>query len=219
MNALERIRIGLRLWWHKREIEAALRYHDRCTGKDARKRKACSESGSFQSQIYRLFRLGTAEETGELQTIASTAVNACLSNTYYRPADFLSDFIDALESRTVLSMEPDGEAPLQELEPRGRKLKIERVMRSWLVPVKVAAVESVLAEVIRGRDRSPAHPGLGRLERQAARLFALVDESEVRLVEERVLEFIETWRTDEGLRPALYGAIPRSGRGRPASCR
>ena len=186
---------GLRGWYHKREIEAAVRHYAQQTGRDAQKRHAYSESGSFQSQLQRLFTLGTAEETGELKTIASSAVNIGLSNKYYRPADFLSDIIDELERRTYLSTEPGGEAPLEELEPHGRKLKIEQVMRSWLVPLKVASVESLLQRLARDKDPSLTYAALGRFERMTARVFSLVEEAEVRFVEEHLSDFLQSWKT------------------------
>lgn len=191
----EKALAGLRGWVHKREIEAAVVHYAQRTGQDARQRHAFSESGSFQSQLQRLFTLGSAEETGELKTIASTAVNLCISNKYYRPADFLSDIIDDLERRTYLSMEAEGEAPLEELDSHARKLKIEHVMRSWLVPLKVASVETLLLHLARDKHRSLPYAALGRFERMAARLFSLIGESDVRFVEQHLSAFIDSWKS------------------------
>jgi hypothetical protein len=196
----EKALAGLRGWVHKREIEAAVEHFAQRTGQDARKKHAFSESGSFQSQLQRLFTLGSAEETGELKTIASTAVNLCISNKYYRPADFLSDIIDDLERRTFLSMEAEGEAPLEELDSRGRKLKIEHVMKGWLVPLKVASVESLLIQLARDKGRSLPYVALGRFERQTARVFSLIGESDVRFVEQHFSAFLQSWTTEARLK-------------------
>ena len=192
----EKALVGLRGWYHKREIESAIRHYAQQTGRDAERRHAYSESGSFQSQLQRLFTIGTAEETGELRTIASSAVNISLSNKFYRPADFLSDIIDELERRTYLSTEPGGEAPLEELEPHDRKMKIEQVMRNWLVPLKVASVESLLQRLAQDKDRSLPYAALGRFERMTARVFSLVEEAEVRFVEEHLSDFVQSWKTE-----------------------
>jgi hypothetical protein len=200
MGFVDRMSSSVRLWYHKREIETALRHYQKQTGREGGKKEAFSESGSFQSQLHRLFSVGSADETGQLRDIAASAVNLCITNKYYKPADFLSDVIDALESWTYLSTEPDGEPPLSELVDQPRRAKLEQVERSWLIPMKVAAVETLLERLAGRKDRSLGYQALGRFEREAARLFSLVEEAEVTLVEQAVQDFLDRWRTDARLK-------------------
>ncbi len=92
-------------WYHRREIQHSLRHYRDRTGQDAELRQAYADAGAFRSQLDRLFNLGNAVETAELETIANSSVNLCLTNKYYRPSDFLSDVLEALESHTFLSHE------------------------------------------------------------------------------------------------------------------
>ena len=163
-------------------------------------RQSYADAGSFRSQLDRLFNLGNAAETAELEAIANSSVNLCLTNKYYRPSDFLSDVIEALGSHTFLSYEPDGEPPLSELVDHDRQAKLKRVMDSWLVPLKVASIEALLGGYSRILGRTLPYKALGRFERQAARLFALLGESETRFVEERWTEFLHQWKQDPALR-------------------
>jgi hypothetical protein len=200
VSLLKNLTTATRRWYHNREIESSLAHYKERTGLDAEKRQVYSESGSFRSQLDRLFSLGNAAETSELRDIASYVVTICLSNKYYRPADYLSDVNDALENRTYLSGEADGEPPLAELEEHLRKLKIERVMRAFLVPLKVASIENLVsthAEHLRG---ALPYAALGRFERQAAKLYSLIEESETRLVEEELTRFVSRWKESSTLK-------------------
>jgi hypothetical protein len=200
MGLLKNLTTATRRWYHQREIDASLSHYRERTGLDAEKRQMYSESGSFRSQLDRLFSLGNATETGQLREIASYVVTICLSNKYYRPADYLSDFIDALENRTFLGTEPNGEPPLQELEDHLRKLKLEQVMKAYLVPLKVASVENLVAAHANLLRRSLPYPALGRFERQAAKLYALIEQAEIRLIEEAITRFIQQWNDSPALK-------------------
>ncbi len=200
MGFMDRASSSLRRWYHKREIETALRHYKSQTGREGSKKQAFSESGSFQSQLHRLFSVGNAEETGQLRDIAASAVNLCITNRYYKPADFLSDIIDALESRTYLSTDPEGEPALSDLDGHSRKAKLDQIQRSWLIPLKVAAVETLLEGLASGKDRSLGYQALGRFERDAARLFSLIEEAEVTLIEQAVQDFLEGWKSDAHLK-------------------
>ena len=136
-----------------------------------------------------MFRLGRAAETADLQAIANSSVNLCLTNRFYRPSDFLSDVIGALENRTFLSYEPDGEPPLSELDDHQRPAKLKQVMESWIVPLKVASIETLLGSVSAILGRALLYKAFGEFERHTAKVFALLGESETRFVEERVIEF------------------------------
>jgi hypothetical protein len=120
-------------------------------------------------------------------------VTICLSNKFYRPADYLSDFINALENRTFLGTDPNGEPPLQELDDHLRKLKLEQVMKAFLVPLKVASIESLVVVHANKLRRSLPYAALGRFERQAAKLYSLIEEAETRLVEQEVTHFVQRW--------------------------
>lgn len=190
----------IRLRYHQREIRESLRFYRDRTGWDAGQRQSYAESGSFRSQLDRLFTLGNAAETGELERIAGSVVAICLSNKYYRPADYLSDIIDDLERHTFLSGEPDGELPFPELDENGRRAKLARVMESWLAPIKVASIENLVEAFAHRVGRSLSYKALGRFEREAARLYALLGESETQFVEERLVEFLENWKVKDNLR-------------------
>ncbi len=147
-----------------------------------------------------MFRLGRAAETADLQAIANSSVNLCLTNRFYRPSDFLSDVIGALENRTFLSYEPDGEPPLSELDDHQRPAKLKQVMESWIVPLKVASIETLLGSVSAILGRALLYKAFGEFERHTAKVFALLGESETRFVEERVIEFFHQWKQDPALR-------------------
>ena len=200
MGLLKNMTTAARRWYHQREIESSLRHYHQRTGLDAEKRQTFSESGSFRSQLDRLFSLGNAAETGELQDIASQVVTICLSNKYYQPADYLSDLIDALDSRTILSGEPEGEPPLKELEEHRRKWKLSLVMEAWLVPIKVASIENLVAVHAETLRRILPYAALGRFERQAAKIYALLEQSEALFVEEKITEFLRRWKNEPELR-------------------
>ena len=200
MKVFQKLREKTLRWYHQREIQQSLRHYLDRTGQDAAVRQAYADAGSFSSQLNRLFSLGRAAETAELETIANSSVNLCLTNKFYRPSDFLADVVDALETHTFLSYEPNGEPPLSELEDHERQTKLTRVMDSWLVPLKVASIETLLGSFSRILGRSVPYRALGRFERQAARLFALVGEGETGFVEEHLTEFLEQWKQDPDLR-------------------
>jgi hypothetical protein len=200
MGVFGNLTTAARRWYHHREIESSLSHYRERTGLDAEKRQMYSESGSFRSQLDRLFSLGNATETGELREIASNVVTVCLSNKYYRPADFLSDLVNALESRTFLSGEADGEPPLQELEEHHRKLKLEAIAHAWLAPIKVASIENLVATHAGALRGLLPYAALGRFERQAAKIYALIEQSEALFVEENLSEFLHRWKDDNGLR-------------------
>jgi hypothetical protein len=189
-----------RLWYHKREIRRSLRHYTERTGKDADVRQPFADSGSFRSQLDRLFELGSAAETAELEAVAARSVTLCITNKFYRPADFLSDIIDALEGQTLLSYEPDGEPPLPELDAHERQAKLKQVMDSWLVPLKVASIESLLESFSRILGRSLPYKALGSFERQTAQLFSFLEESELDFAEEHLTEFLRGWNERPGVR-------------------
>ena len=163
-------------------------------------RQPYADAGSFGSQLDRLFRLGRAAETAELEGIANSSVNLCLTNKFYRPSDFLSDIIEALESRTFLSYEPDGEPPLSGLDDHQRPAKLKQVMESWIVPLKVASIETLLGSFSAILGRALPYRAFGEFERRTAQVFALLGESETRFVEERVTEFLQEWKQEPALR-------------------
>jgi hypothetical protein len=200
MGFLNRVTTATRRWYHNREIESSLAHYKERTGLDAEKRQVYSESGSFRSQLDRLFSLGNATETGELRDIASYVVTICLSNKFYRPADYLSDLSDALENRTYLSGEAEGEPPLAELEEHLRKLKIEQVMKAFLVPLKVASIENLVSTHAEHLRRALPYAALGRFERQVVKLYSLIEESETRLAEEELTRFVSQWKDSPPLR-------------------
>ena len=90
----------LRLLLHRREVAQAAAEYQRLTGHDPGERRPYADAGTFRSQVDRLFALGNATETGELRAVAQAAVSACLTNRFYRSADFLADLLSLLESTT-----------------------------------------------------------------------------------------------------------------------
>jgi len=200
VSIFEDVRGRLRRWYHTREIEASLRHYGERTGRDAESRVAFAETGSFRSQVDRLFLLGSSGETDALRAIASSVVSVCLANKYYRPADFLSDIVDALESWTFLSGEPGGEPGLEGLDEHARRAKLKTVMEAWLVPIKVAALESLLAGYVKIVGKTLPYASLGRFERQAARVFALLEQSEVSFAEKGLRDFVGEWCASEELK-------------------
>jgi predicted RNA-binding Zn-ribbon protein involved in translation (DUF1610 family) len=185
---------------HHRQIAAALAQYRQRTGGAADQAAQFAESGSFQSQVLRLFSLGSAAETAELERIASSAIASCHSTKYYRPADLLSDVVDALSSHTFLGASPDGEPPLGELVDQARREKLALVIRAWLVPIKIAEVESLLASYARTIGRALPFAALGRFERQAARVFASLEQNEAPYLRDELLAFLNDWKQRAGLR-------------------
>jgi hypothetical protein len=191
---------AFRRFFHAREIRTAVTHYVERTGRDAEAKQAYADAGTFRSQLDRLFVLGNATETGELKRIAASVVSTCVMNKYYRPADFLSDVVDALSGRTFLSAERDGEGPLSELDDHERSLKLRRVMEAWLVPVKIASLEMLLQRFVELIGRTLPYAALARFERQTARLFSMLDESEVLFVQQEIEAFLQGWVAHEALR-------------------
>jgi len=200
MRIVDQLQGKLRRWYHQHQIEASLQQYRRRTGRDAESRARYAEAGSFRSQVDRLFDLGSPGETAELQQIATGVVSGCFSNRYYRPADCLADIVGALEGHTVFGSESEGEPPLETLDEQRRKAKLAVVIDACLVPLKVAAIEGLVAGHAEIVGRSLPYAALGRFERQVARVFALVDQSEVKLVGERLRQFLLDWKGTEELR-------------------
>jgi hypothetical protein len=195
-----RLRGRLARWFNRREIEETLRlYHER-TGADADRRSAFADAGSFRSQVERLFEISLPTDPGELREIAPRTVSLCFANRYYKPADCLADVVDALETWTFLSHEPEGEPGIDSLEGPARVAKLRVVIDSWLVPAKVAAIETLLGCYADAIGRSLPYTALARFERQAARLLALLEQPELLLVGERLAALVEGWPGDATLK-------------------
>ncbi|MCU0241788.1 MAG: hypothetical protein MUF51_05140 [Vicinamibacteria bacterium] len=193
-NFLDRMRGGLRRWYHAREIQESLRLYEARTGQKADARAAYAESGTFGAQVDRLFEIGSMAETQALTDIAQICVSACVTNTYYLPADCLSDVVDALSDWTCASTRAEGEPPLsEELEPHERAFKLKVVTESWIMPIKIAALEETLADYARRVGRTLPRAALGRFERQAARVFALTAQSETVVVAQLIQGFVKDW--------------------------
>jgi len=195
-----RLRGRLARWFNRREIEETLRlYHER-TGADADRRSAFADAGSFRSQVERLFEICLPTDPGDIREIAPRAVSLCFANRYYKPADCLADVVDALETWTFLSHEPDGEPGIDSLEGPARVAKLRVVVDSWLVPAKVAAIEGLLERYGEVIGRSLPYSALARFERQAARLLALLEQPELLFVGERLRALVERWPDDKELK-------------------
>jgi hypothetical protein len=110
---------------------------------DADETQAFSDSGTFRSQLDRLFALASGQDVDAFEEIARAVVGACLTNRYYRPADYLSDIVDALDSHTALGGEPGGEPPLRELDGGGRHAKLKLVRRADMPPPPVERAPAV----------------------------------------------------------------------------
>jgi len=201
MSFFEKIGAALRRKIHQREIEQSLAHYERLSGHAAEAKQSFADTGTFRSQVDRLFALGNAAETAELKRIAEASVQNTLTNRYYRAADYLSDMNDDLGRHTYLTGELAGEPPLTSLgEGFRRELKLKAIMEAWLVPLKVGSVESSVTAYGKIIGRLLPYTALQRFERNAARLFALADPSERKLVEEHFCDFLETWRHDGALR-------------------
>jgi hypothetical protein len=136
-----------------------------------------------------------------MKQIAESAVLNTVTNRYYRAADYLSDILDDLERHTYLTSELAGEPPLSSLDQGfERELKIKVISEAWLVPLKVGAVETTVNAYSRIVGRELPYSALQRFERNVARLFAITEQSERKLIEDHVRRFLETWRRDETMR-------------------
>lgn len=195
MSFFEKIGAALRRKIHQREIEQSLAHYHRLSGHTPEAKQSFADTGTFRSQVDRLFALGNAAETAELKRIAEASVQNTLTNRYYRAADYLSDINDDLDRHTYLTGELAGELPLNALEEGfQRELKLKAIMEAWLVPLKVGSVESSVTAYSKIVGRLLPYTSLQRFERHVARLFALADPSERKLVEENLRDFLETWR-------------------------
>lgn len=201
MSLFGKLGAAVRRKIHQREIEQSLAHFQRVSGEDAETKQSYADTGSFRSQVDRLFTLGNATETAEMKHIAEAAVLNTVTNRYYRAADYLSDILDELERHSYLTGEPAGEAPLAALdEGYERELKLKAVTEAWLVPLKVGAIENAVNAYSKIVGRLLPYTALQRFERQVARLFALIETSERKLVEEYVRDFLDTWRHNEHAR-------------------
>ncbi|MFC2173663.1 hypothetical protein ACFLU6_13695 [Acidobacteriota bacterium] len=204
MGFAEKVTRPLRLWYHKKEIQRSLAEFRNVTGRSGEKLQDYSDSGTFRSQVERLFSVGNAQETGELQRIATSAVYCCLSSRYYKPADFLSDILQAMENRTYLSLEPDGEPPLSECDEVMRRIKLDLIIKFYLVPVKVAAMETILRYYVKVIGRKLPYQSFSRFERRLARLFGVLGESETTFMENEVMGLINRWWSDPAIRHRFH---------------
>jgi ribosomal protein S27AE len=183
---------------------AVLQHFEQWTESDADEKQIHADAGTFRSQVRRLFALAESRELPQFETIARSVVSTCLTNRYYRPADYLADIVVALQSHTFLVPSEHGEAPLGDLPPAERRDKIDHVCRAWLAPAKIASLESMVAAHARHVGRALPYAALNRFERAAARLVALVEESEVLAVEQRITEFVAAWK-DQATVKARFG--------------
>ena len=201
MSLFDRVGAFVRRNAHHRDIRASLEHYERFGGLKPDVKQAYSDAGSFRSQVDRLFAAGNTAETGELRQIAEGVVSSTLMNRYYRAADYLSDIVDDLERTTYLSGEPSGERPLGEgEEPHERESKLKLVREAWLVPLKVASIEGAIVTHAKHVGRALPYASLQRFERSVARLFALIEQSERTLVQQRVDGLVETWAEAPALR-------------------
>lgn len=201
MGVFSKIGAALRRKIHEREIEQSLTHFESVWGEDSTAKQSYADTGSFRSQVDRLFALGNAAETAELKRIAEAAVRNTVTNRYYRAADYLSDILDDLERHTYLTGELAGEPPLGELaEGFERELKIKAISEAWLVPLKVGAIESSVSAYGKIVGRLLPYTALQRFERNVARLFALTEQSERKLIEDQLQRFLTTWRHHESSR-------------------
>ncbi len=201
MSLFGKIGAAVRRRIHQRDIERSLAHFERVSGLAAGAKQSYSDTGTFRSQVDRLFALGNAAETAELKRIAESSVLSTVMSRYYRAADYLSDILDDLERDTYLTGEPSGEAPLPAMaEGFERELKLKAIMNAWLVPLKVGSVETTVAAHSKIIGRLLPYAALQRFERNVARLFALTAASERKLVEEHVLALLETWHDHNVMR-------------------
>lgn len=201
MNFFEKLGAVMRRRSHESDIEESLRRYTRFSGQKPGVKQAFSDSGTFRSQVDRLFAIGNASETGPLKQIAETVVSSTLTNRYYRASDYLSDVVDDLERLTFLTGEVHGEPGLsEELEPHVRELKLKAVSEAWLVPLKVASIEASVGTYSTVIGRALPYTSLRDFERAVARIFAATEESERTLIEGRVRKLVSAWHENEVLR-------------------
>ena len=201
MSLFSKIGAAVRRKIHEREIEQSLAHFEGVSGERAEAKQSFADTGSFRSQVDRLFALGNAAETAEMKRIAEAAVLNTVTNRYYRAADYLSDILDDLERHTYLTGELTGEPPLSSLaEGFERELKIKAIAEAWLVPLKVGSIESSVSAYSKVVGRLLPYSALQRFERNVARLFALTDRSERKLIADHLRHLLETWRHQETAR-------------------
>ena len=200
---LDHLKRRFRLWWHREELARLDEEYARRAGLSAESRERYSDTGSFRAQLERLFQTGSLADTGELERMATAALSSTVTNQRYRAADLLSDVIDALEARTYLSLEPEGEPPLAECSDKStRRLKLETVRESYLVPEKVGAIDTIVRRSAELIGQSLPYRSLSLLERRLASLFSLLSTVEVLAAERRLLALIERWWSEPELRRA-----------------
>ena len=201
MSILGKIGAAVRRKFHEREIAASRAHFEQVWRESSEAKQSYADTGSFRSHVDRLFALGNATETEQLKKIAESAVMNTVTNRYYRAADYLSDILDELERHSYLTGEPNGEPPLGSLnEGFERELKLKAVSEAWLVPLKVGAIESAVANYSKVVGRVLPYAALQRFERNIARLFAIIEPSERKLVEDHVRRLLDNWRHQETIR-------------------
>lgn len=201
MGLFSKIGAAVRRKIHENEIAASLAHFERVWSESSEAKQTYADTGSFRSHVDRLFALGNAAETEQLKRIAESAVSNTVTNRYYRAADYLSDILDELERHSYLTGEPNGEPPLGSLEEGfERELKLKAVSEAWLVPLKVGAIETAVSNHSKVVGRLLPYTALQRFERNVARLFALIERSERKLVEDHVRRFLDNWRHQETVR-------------------
>jgi DNA-directed RNA polymerase subunit RPC12/RpoP len=195
---------------------AAIEHYQEWTSFDADKKVLHSDAGTFRSQVKRLFGLAYAKELPAFEQIARDVVSTCLTNRYYGPADYLSDVVDALESTTHYTPSAKGTPSLRDVEQADRRDKVAEVCRAWLDARKVASIETVVATHARLFGRDLPYAALGRFERVAARLLAMVEDAEVTAVEQRLAEFLVAWKDQKNVRARF--AEPSAGVASALAC-
>lgn len=185
MGLFRSIHLRLRKHIHRREISRAVKNYARRTGKHSERVERFSDSGTFRQQLDRLFELGNATETEVLLEIAESVVGASVSNRFYKPADYLSDILADLERHTFLGFDDMGETPLASCEDQVRRdTKLRHTTEAWLSLIKVAAIEAVIAQYAEHHGRGAPYQDLQEFERTVARVFSILDTSEVFYVQQ-----------------------------------
>jgi len=201
LSFLGKIGAAVRRKIHQREIAATLARFERVWSESAEAKQSYADTGTFRFQVDRLFTLGNAAETEQLKRIAESSVSSTVTNRYYRAADYLSDILDELERHSYLTGEPGGEPPLGSLEEGfERELKLKAVSEAWLVPLKVGAIENAVSTYSKVVGRLLPYTALQRFERNVARLFAVIEQSERKLVGDHVHRLLDNWRHHETIR-------------------
>lgn len=201
MSLFKSIGAAVRRRIHERDIREILSHYERSVGERTDIKQSFADAGTFRSNVERLFALGNAAETAELKRLGEAAVSNTITNRFYRAADYLSDVLDELERTTYFTGEPDGEAPLATLEEQfQRELKMQAVYGAWLVPLKVGSIETAIAAHSNVIGRRLPYQAIQNFERAVARLFALAEQSERKLVQDHIGRFLTEWCDSEAIR-------------------